>query len=521
MQILEEISSTEQENVVGGPSSTSADSEIAMECTESRNSIDIGVQCNLVVKVCCTVETQTVNDRGLYEVITDENVLDSPTKSLSSVDCSDRVMEEEEYSLSNEEEETDSENEVTQLPVSERKFIVYEEQLDQLLCCCLCPWCEGPVTSASKRTVGSMVGVNLSCLNGHKHSWQSQPCINGRPEGNLLIVAAILFSGNTYEHASGMARLLGLSFIGKSLFYALQEQMLFPIVVQAWKINQASVIDALHQVGSVDLFGDGRCDSPGHSAKYGTYTLLDENTAFSVVQVTEVTSSNAMEAEECRRALDSVLANNVQVRCLTTDRHVTITSEMRKKYPGVQHQYDVWHLAKWIVKKLTLTAKKKKCQDLLPWKQSISNHFWWSVSTWHGNYDELKEKWTSIVHHISNKHSWDNAKLFTHCEHHTLSAAQQRATQWLTPGSDAHIALEEVVFTPKLLKDMMLVTEFHHTGGLEIYHSMILKYCPKRQHFSYKGMIARTQLAVLDHNHSTGRQQSVVNLGAMKGGAKV
>ena len=30
-------------------------------------------------------------------------------------------------------------------------------------------------------------------------------------------------------------------------------------------------------------------------------------------------------------------------------------------------------------------------------------------------------------------------------------------------------------------------------------------------------MIARTQLAVLDHNHNTGRHQSVVDLGAMKG----
>ena len=106
MQILEEIMPTEQENVVGGPSSISADSEVAMECTEPRNSINVGVQCNLVVKACRTVETQTENDRGLYEVITDEDVLDSLTKSLSSVDCSDRVMEEEEYSLSNEEKLT-------------------------------------------------------------------------------------------------------------------------------------------------------------------------------------------------------------------------------------------------------------------------------------------------------------------------------------------------------------------------------------------------------------------------------
>ena len=338
---------------------------------------------------------------------------------------------------------------------------------------------------------------------------------------NVLLAASILLSGNTYEHVNGMAKLLRLSFIGKSVFYTLQENVLFPAVAQAWRINQASVIDALKNVGSVDLCGDGRCDSPGHSAKYGTYTLLDEKTgkfpAFSVVQVTEVTSSNAMEVEGCRRVLDNVLSSNLQVRCLTTDRHISITAEMRKTYPTIKHQYDVWHMAKWIVKKLTLKGKGKKCQDLLPWIQSISNHFWWSVSTCHGNYDELKEKWTSVIHHISNKHSWDNAKLFTRCQHHQLSTTEMMETKWLAPGSDALIALEEVVFTPKLLKDMQLVTEFHHTGDLEIYHSMMLKYCPKRQHFSYKGMIARTQLAALDHNHNTGRKQSVANTGATKG----
>ena len=187
------------------------------------------------------METQTDMEHGVYEVAT-EDESDSPSKGQMTVD-SDEEAEEEDYSLSSE-EETDTESEVAQLP-SESKYIVYEEQLDQLLCCCLCPWCKGPATSISKRTVGSMVVVGFTCLNGHKHSWQSQPCINGRPEGNLLIAAAILFSGNTYEHASGMAKLLGLSFIGKSLFYALQEKVLFPVVAQAWKINQASVIDAI------------------------------------------------------------------------------------------------------------------------------------------------------------------------------------------------------------------------------------------------------------------------------------
>ena len=44
--------------------------------------------------------------------------------------------------------------------------------------------------------------------------------------------------------------------------------------------------------GVVNLDGDGRCDSPGHSSKYGTHNLMDEDiddvVTFQVVQVTEV-----------------------------------------------------------------------------------------------------------------------------------------------------------------------------------------------------------------------------------------
>jgi len=46
---------------------------------------------------------------------------------------------------------------------------------------------------------------------------------------------------------------------------------------------------------------------------------------------------------------------------------------------------------------------------------------------------------------------------------------------------------------------------------------MILKYAPKREHFSYKGMMARTQLAALDHNHNTGRQQAIIKKGDRAG----
>ena len=55
--------------------------------------------------------------------------------------------------------------------------------------------------------------------------------------------------------------------------------------------------------GAINVNGDGRCDSPGHSAKYGT--LMEDDSgkvvAFSVVQVCEVTSSNSMEKEGFKR----------------------------------------------------------------------------------------------------------------------------------------------------------------------------------------------------------------------------
>ena len=45
----------------------------------------------------------------------------------------------------------------------------------------------------------------------------------------------------------------------------------------------------------------------------------------------------------------------------------------------------------------------------------------------------------------------------------------------------------------------------------------MLKYVPKREHFSYNGMLARTQLAILDHNNNVNRKQAVVQNGSRQG----
>eukprot|EP00117_Sycon_ciliatum_P005616 scpid101353/ scgid3873/ len=48
---------------------------------------------------------------------------------------------------------------------------------------------------------------------------------------------------------------------------------------------------------------------------------------------------------------------------------------------------------------------------------------------------------------------------------------------------------------------------------MQVYHSMMTKYMPKRIQFSREGMEARTQLAALDHNFNAGREQATTSTG--------
>ena len=152
---------------------------------------------------------------------------------------------------------------------------------------------------------------------------------------------------------------------------------------------------------------------------------------------------------------------------------------MRKKYPSIIHQYDVWHLSKWVTKKLTKKAKKKGNEPLFQWIRCVSNHSWWCSQTCGGSAKSLQERWISILNHVVNKHRWKNNKYFHNCGHGRLSRRKERKTKWLEDGSSAYIALEEVVLNEKSLKDIEKLTEFHHTGELEVYHSLLFKYVPK------------------------------------------
>jgi hypothetical protein len=229
--------------------------------------------------------------------------------------------------------------------------------------------------------------------------------------------------------------------------------------------------------------------------------------AFHVLDVTEAGgSSTNMEVLGFERCLQQLLDNGFTIHTIATDRHVQVRSLLKNKYPMISHQFDVWHVAKSIRKKLVSVSHKKVNSDLTPWAQSICNHLWWCAGNCNGDADLLVDMWSSIVHHTVNHHEFPG-NTYTKCAHAPLTDDEQRRKKWLVPDSAAHNALKSVVLNKTLLKDIRQLNEFCHTGNLEVYHSLMTKYCPKRQEFDSVQMTARTALAVLDHNNSTGRKQ--------------
>lgn len=169
----------------------------------------------------------------------------------------------------------------------------------------------------------------------------------------------------------------------------------------------------------------------------------------------------------------------------------------------------MWHVAKSVRNKLHRVSQKKVDTDLSQWSRSVCNHLWWSAANCNRDSDMLEEMWHSVVHHIVNVHEFEG-DVFTKCGHPPLTDDEQSRKKWLTPQSPAHNALKEVVLNKTLLKDIRQL-RVCHMGSLEVYHSLMTKYCPKRQEFDLEQMSARVTLAVLDHNHNTERQQRITS----------
>ena len=139
--------------------------------------------------------------------------------------------------------------------------------------------------------------------------------------------------------------------------------------------------------------------------------------------------------------------------------------------------------------------------------------FWWACATSRGDEELLREKWLIVLFHVQNIHQWRTSKQFLKCEHRRLTKKEVKAKEWLTADSEAFKALQSIVTHKNILNDLKYLTRFLHTGILEIYHALYNKWVPKRQHFSYLGMVTRSQLAIMHFNKGSELEYATTKAG--------
>lgn len=143
-----------------------------------------------------------------------------------------------------------------------------------------CTSCHDECNGKVVYQMGTFIAVKQSCIHcGHKRVWTSQPRIKGTPAGNILLSASILYSGATPGKVLRLMSHMRVACISNRTFYYHQHRYLEPSIVSVWSQEQSRLLSqSKAQSTSLSIGGDGRADSPGHSAKYGSYGIIDLHT---------------------------------------------------------------------------------------------------------------------------------------------------------------------------------------------------------------------------------------------------
>lgn len=140
-----------------------------------------------------------------------------------------------------------------------------------------CPMCNAECDSKVTRRIGTKIIVQQECKScSFMKQWDSQPLIGNIPLGNIMMSSGILFGGGSPSNILKSLKHMNILTIGYSTFMDHQKKYLHTAVQKTYQKKQGSLIEStLAKRNKLILGGDGRCDSPGHSAKYGCYSLLD------------------------------------------------------------------------------------------------------------------------------------------------------------------------------------------------------------------------------------------------------
>ncbi|XP_070547703.1 uncharacterized protein [Ptychodera flava] len=183
----------------------------------------------------------------------------------------------------------------------------------------------------------------------------------------LIVLLKFITDALAFPTTLRLFDFMNMSCIGKSTFFRHQHYYLQLTIIKVWKDEQATMINQLSNIdGGLILAGDGRSGSPGHCAKYGSYSVIEQRLNkvldIQLVQSNEVPNSAWCEHEGLKRTIAFLIESGLEVSTIISDRHRQNAKWIKDELPDTKHYYDVWYVAKGIGKKMIHLVAKKIAQ---------------------------------------------------------------------------------------------------------------------------------------------------------------
>lgn len=387
-----------------------------------------------------------------------------------------------------------------------------------------CPTCGAAILTVSSSVNGFCTTIRYVCsgIPAHRSSWYSCDYVKRYSVANVIIPSASSLCGFGFADLAEWCKTIRLPCVSSATYYRNVKTWLYPCISKMY-LSMRSAAQERYKGKSIVISGDGQFDSPGFSAKYCCYTIMD-TTAGNVIDFFVVQRGQyqgELEKHACREVLTKI-STSMNVTRFVTDRHMGIAKMMRDCFPKIEHAFDVWHVARSLKKKLNKLGKKY--ESVKPWIKPIVNHFWFSCENCKGNADLLMQIFHSVLMHVSKHHTWKSAStlnkfkkfidpkkpyprpftLVKQCFHKQVNMKKGRAIPWLNKDSPEFGELVKIVCNTRLCNDMKLCKSYLHTGQLENMHSVKNKYLPKRKHYSMETTIVKMmQLAIETNLHAS------------------
>ncbi|KAA8579040.1 hypothetical protein FQN60_010564 [Etheostoma spectabile] len=385
-----------------------------------------------------------------------------------------------------------------------KKYIVYETCILELFNAC--PVCALACDVRTQR-IGTFLSVKQCCPRcSFRRLWSSQPVVGSTPAGDLHLSAAMYLSGASFTQIEKVFKAMQLQLFRSETFHRHARAAVEPAVVHHWNVSQDGNLQRLRQQDRVVLGGDMRTDSPGQSARYGSYSMMDLHTNtvvdIQLVQSNEVGGSCHMEKEGLTRSLALLESRGVHLDCIVTDRHPQVQKFLRER--NITQYYDVRHMAKGISKKLRAISKQKDCEKLRKWMKSIKNHVYWTAAG-SASGPERIAKWTAILNHVRDVHTHEDP-LYPECEHVVRKTTDR--TKWLQAASPAFCKLEKLLTSRRTLRDVARLSPHRQAPSLGALHADVRRFAPKNAAFPFITRLCRLYLAAMHYNENAERPQA-------------